>query len=67
MELEESTFLIQIILQNYSHQDSMVLTEKQKYRSVEDKKPRYKPMYLRVPYFGQRRQEYTMEQRQPLQ
>ena len=58
---------LQIILQNYSHQDSMVLAQKQKYRSMEqDRKPRNKPMHLWVPYFWQRRQEYTMEQRQPL-
>ena len=33
------------ILQSYSNQDSMVLAQKQKYRSVEqDRKPRHKPM-----------------------
>ena len=59
---------LQIILQSYSHQDSMVLAEKQKFRPVEqDRKPRNKPMHLWVPYFWQRRQEYTMGQRQPLQ
>ena len=59
---------LQIILQSYSLQDSMVLTQKQKYRPMEqDKKPRGKPMHLCVPYFWQRRQEYTMGQRQPLQ
>ena len=46
----------------------MVLAQKQKYRPMEqDKKPRSKPMHLWVPYFWQRRQEYTMGQRQPLQ
>ena len=30
----------------------------------QDRKPRNKPMYLWVPYFSQRRQEYTMGQRQ---
>ena len=55
-------------LQSYSHQDSMVLAQKQKYRQMEqDRKPRNKPMHLWVPYFWQRRQEYTMGQRQPLQ
>ena len=38
---------LQTILQSYSNQDSMVLAQKQKYRSVEqDRKPRDKPMYL---------------------
>ena len=59
---------LQIILQSYSHQDSMVLAQKQKYRPMEqDRKPRNKPMHLWVPYFWQRRQEYTMGQRQTLQ
>ena len=58
----------QAILQSYSHQDSMVLAQKQKYRPMkQDRKPRNKPMHLWVPYFWQRRQEYTMGQRQPLQ
>ena len=36
---------LQTILQSYSNQDSMVLTQKQKYRSMEqDRKPRDKPM-----------------------
>ena len=49
----------QIILRSYSHQDSMVLAQKQKYRPMEqDRKPRNKPMHLYVPYFWQRRQEY---------
>ena len=55
---------LQIILQSYSHQDSMVLAQKQKYRPMkQDRKPRNKPMHLWVPYFWQRRQEYTMGQR----
>ena len=59
---------LQIILQSYSHQDSMVLAQKQKYRPMEqDRKPRNKPMHLWVPCFWQRRQEYTVGQRQPLQ
>ena len=58
----------QIMLQSYSPQDSMVLAQKQKYRPMEqDRKPRNKPMHLWVPYFWQRRQEYTMGQRQCLQ
>ena len=56
------------ILQSYSHQNSMVLAQKQKYRTMEqDREPRDKPMHLWVPYFWQRRQDYTMGQRQPLQ
>ena len=59
---------LQIILQSYNHQYSMVLAQKQKYRLMkQDQKPRNKPMHLWVPYFWQRRQEYTMGQRQALQ
>ena len=40
----------QTILQSYSHQDSMVLAQKEKYRSMEqDRKPRDKPMHLWIP------------------
>ena len=54
----------QVILQSYSHQDSMVLAQKQKYRPMEQaRKPRNKPMHLWVSYFLQRRQEYTLGQR----
>ena len=54
--------------QSYSHQDTMVLAQKQKYRPMEqDRKPRDKPMHLWLTYFWQRRQEYAMGQRQPLQ
>ena len=59
---------LQIILQSFSHQDSMVPAQKQKYTPVEqDTKSRNKPMHLWVPYFSLRRWEYTMGQRQPLQ
>ena len=45
-----------------SHQDSMVLAQRQKYRSMEqNKKPRDKSTHLWTPYLRQRRQEYTME------
>ena len=70
LEKEESSWRnqpswLQIILQSYSHQDSIVLAQKQKYRPTEqDRKPRNKPMPLWIPYFWQRRQEYTMGQRQ---
>ena len=58
---------LQIIVQSYSHQYSMVMAQKQKYRSMEqERKPRNKPMHLLVSYFWQRRQEYTMGQKQPL-
>ena len=58
----------QVILQSYSHQDSMVLAQKQKYRPMEqDRKPRNKSMHLWIPYFWQRKQEYALGQRQPLQ
>ena len=52
---------LQIIIQSYSHQNSMVLAQKQKYRHMElDRKPRNKPMHLWVPYFWQTRHEYTI-------
>ena len=52
---------------SHSHQDSMVLTQRQKYRSMEqNRNPRDKPMHLWTPYLWQRRQEYTMEKRQSL-
>ena len=61
-------FWLQFILQSCSHRESMVLAQKQKYRPMEqDWKPRNKPIHLWVPYFWQRRQEYTMGQRQSLQ
>ena len=42
---------LQTILQSYSNQDNMVLAQKQKYRSMEqDRKPRYKPTYIWLPY-----------------
>ena len=51
-----------LALQSYSHQDSMVLAQKQKYRSKEqNRKPRDKSTHLWTPYLWQRRQEYTME------
>ena len=43
---------LQTILQRYSNQDSMVLAQKQKYRSMEqDRKPRDKPTHIWSPYF----------------
>ena len=58
---------LQTILQSYSHQDNMVLAQRQKYRSMEqNRKPREKSTHLWTPYLWQRRQEYTMEKRQSL-
>ena len=38
---------LQAILQSYSHQNCMVVAQRQKYRSVEqDRKPRIQPMHL---------------------
>ena len=57
----------QALLQSHSHQDSMVLAQRQKHRSMEqNRKPRDKSTYLWTPYLQQRRQGYTMENRQPL-
>ena len=59
---------LQALLQSPRHQDSMVLAQRQKYRSVEqNRKPRDKPMHLWTPYLWQRRQEYTMDLTQSLQ
>ena len=50
----------QTILQIYSHQGSMVLTQKQKYRLMEqNRKPRDKTTHIWAPYLWQRK-EYTM-------
>ena len=59
---------LQTILQSYSHQDSMVLAQRQKYRSMEqNRKPRDKSTCLWAPYLWQRMQKYTVEKRQSLQ
>ena len=43
---------LQTILQRYSNHDSMVIAQKQKYRSMEqDRKPRDKPTHIWPPYF----------------
>ena len=55
---------LQIILQSYSHQDSMVLAQKWKYRlTVQGREPKDKPKNHCVHYFWQKKQEYTMGQR----
>ena len=52
MELEESGPRLQTILQSHSNQDSMVLAQKQKFRSMEqDRNARDKPMHIWSPYF----------------
>ena len=57
----------QTTLQSYSHQNSMVLAQRQTHRSLEqDRKPRNKPMHLWSINLQQRRQEHTMK-RQSLQ
>ena len=58
---------LQALLQSYGHQNSMILEQRQKYRSMEqNRKPRDKSTHLWTPYLWQRRQEYTMEKRQSL-
>ena len=43
---------LQTILESYSNQDSMVLAQKQKYRSMEqDRNPRVKPTHIWSPHF----------------
>ena len=47
------TFWLQIILQSYNHQDSIMLAQKQKYRPMEqDRKPSNKPMNLLIFHKG---------------
>ena len=48
---------LQALLQRHSHQDTMVLAQRQKYGSMEqNRKPRDKPTHLWTPYLWQRRQ-----------
>ena len=52
----------QALLQSHSHQDSIVLAQRQTYRSMEqNRKPRDKSTHIWTPYLWQRRQEYIME------
>ena len=56
--------VLQTILQSHSHQDSMVLAQRQIYRSTDqNRKPTDKSTSLWSPYLQQRRQGYTMEKR----
>ena len=58
---------LQALLQSHSHEDHMVLAQRQKYRSMEqNRKPRDKSTHLWTPYLRQRRQEYTLDSRQSL-
>ena len=58
---------LQTIIQSYSHQDSMVLAQRQKYRLMEqNRKPRDESMYQWTSYLWKRRQKYTIEKRQSL-
>ena len=62
MELEESTCLSSgYTTSSNSHQDSIVLAQRQKCKSVEqNRKPRDKSTHLWTPYLRQRRQEHTI-------
>ena len=53
---------LQALLQSHSHQGSIVMAQRQKYRSMEqNRKPRDKSTHIWTPYLWQRRQEYTMD------
>ena len=53
---------LQTILQSYSHQDSMVLTQRQKYRSVEqNRKSRDKSTHLWTLFFDKEAKIYSGE------
>ena len=55
-------YLSQALLQSHSYQDSMILAQRQKYRSMEqNRKPRNKSTHVWTPYLWQRRQEFTMD------
>ena len=59
---------LQIIPQSYSNQNSMVLAQKQKYRSMKQyKEHRSQLTYLWSKNLQRLRQEHTMEKRQSLQ
>ena len=57
------TSWLQILLQSYSHQNSMILAQKQKYRSTElNRKPRNKSMHVLSTDLWQR-QEQTVKKK----
>ena len=67
-EMKDPVSLTSDYTQSYSHQNRMILAQKQKYRSVEqDRKPRNKPKHLWSTHLWQRRQEHTVKERQSLQ
>ena len=58
----------QIILQSYSHQNSMVLAQKQTHRPMEqNREPRNNPTLIWSINLWKRRQEYAKRKRQSLQ
>ena len=58
----------QTMLQSYSNQNSVVLAQNQVHRSMEpNREPTNEPTFIWVINLWQRRQEYTMGKRQPLQ
>ena len=55
---------LQTILQSYSDQDTMVLAQNQKPRSMEqNREPRNKPMHIGLINLHQRAQDYTKKER----
>ena len=53
---------LQALQQSHSYQDSVVLAQRQKYRSMEqNRNPRDKSILIWTLYLWQRRQEYTMD------
>ena len=55
---------LQTTLQSYSHQESMVLAQRQKYRSMEqNRKPRDKSTHIWMCYLWQRRQKIYNEEK----
>ena len=58
---------LQTILQSYYNQNSIILAQKQKYRSMkQDRKPRDRPLHIWSPYLWQKGQEHAMAKRHPL-
>ena len=55
---------LQTILQSYSNQNSVILSQIQTHKSIEqNKEPQNKPTHLHVINLWQRKQEYTMEKK----
>ena len=67
MQIREVLHIFTIV-QSYSNQSSMVLVQKQAYRSMEqNRESRNKPTHLQSINLRQQRQEYKMGKRQSLQ